>query len=166
MRSQALLAVLYASGAIAGGGTYIPKDPALAHRAPEKFPWSGLLNNPFMTKPVIWYQIGQIKIWTDTRDVTYVRDGTKFDTYDHPKPDRQAAKARPRNIAAAECTINIAFGVLSSLATLGRSRNLARATMPTKLAGTSGGEMMVHCGSCRESARGGQDWKCVVIRWQ
>ncbi|EHA47867.1 hypothetical protein MGG_09379 [Pyricularia oryzae 70-15] len=82
MRSQALLAVLYASGAIAGGGTYIPKDPALAHRAPEKFPWSGLLNNPFMTKPVIWYQIGQIKIWTDTRDVTYVRDGTKFDTYD------------------------------------------------------------------------------------
>lgn len=82
MRSQALLAVLYASGAIAGGGTYIPTDPALAHRAPEKFPWSGLLNNPFMTKPVIWYQIGQIKIWTDTRDVTYVRDGTKFDTYD------------------------------------------------------------------------------------
>lgn len=82
MRSQALLAVLYASGAIAGGGTYIPTDPALAHRAPEEFPWPKLLNNRYMTQPVVWYQIGLIKIWTDTRGVNYVRDGTKFETLD------------------------------------------------------------------------------------
>lgn len=82
MRSQALLAVLYASGAIAGGGTYMPTDPALAHRAPEKFPWPELLDNPYMAPPVVWYQIGQIKIWTDTRGVNYLRDGTKFETLD------------------------------------------------------------------------------------
>ncbi|KAI6451698.1 hypothetical protein MCOR04_006124 [Pyricularia oryzae] len=174
MRSQALLAVLYASGAIAGGGTYMPTDPALAHRAPEKFPWPELLDNPYMTPPVVWYQIGQIKIWTDTRGVNYLRDGTKFETLDHTKANRQetkgqGTKAMSQNIAAARCTINIASGDTLQTWRLwneaghvvteggpqagkttsptggvskGSGRNLARATVPTKLAGTSGGEMM------------------------
>ncbi|TLD22953.1 hypothetical protein PspLS_07012 [Pyricularia sp. CBS 133598] len=73
--------MLFAAGVIARG-TYIPTDPKLAHRAPEPFPWPELLNNPYMTTPVVWYQVGKVKIWTDTRGVDFVRDDTKFDTFD------------------------------------------------------------------------------------
>lgn len=35
-----------------------------------------------MLTPVKWYQIGQIKIWTKQKKTDFVKDGTKFDTYD------------------------------------------------------------------------------------